>query len=214
MGTGIDQRSGRSCSTGGSDLACQAACWAVPVISTPSHSASSPMLHHGGVTEQSPPGPAPVRAVPRRMRQVCALAAAVVVAAMLYVALTLRSSSTGVVAFGPVDQVAVAGIGLVIGAGLLLLGRSSVEAGAEGIRFRNVVLQHEVPWTAVRAVVFERTSPWASLELRNGDAVALFAIQAVDKGRAADAVEGLRDLLAAARAQEPTPPPLLYPPRE
>jgi hypothetical protein len=172
------------------------------------------MRHHGGVTEPSSPGPAPVRAVPRRMRQACALAAAVVVVGMLYVAFTLRSSSTGVVAFGTVDQVAVAGIGLVVAAGLLFLGRSSVEAGAAGIRFRNVVLQHELPWAAVRAVVFERKSPWASLELRNGDAVALFAIQAVDKGRAADAVEGLRALLAAARAAEPKPPPLLYPPRE
>ena len=172
------------------------------------------MLHHGGVTESSSPGPAPVRAVPRRMRQACALAAAVVVAVMFFVALTLKTSSTGVVVFGTVDQVAVAGLGLVMGAGLLFLGRSSVEAGAGGIRFRNVVLQHELPWAAVRAVVFERKSPWASLELRNGDAVALFAIQAVDKGRAADAVEGLRALLAAARAAEPKPPPLLYPPRE
>ena len=83
---------------------------------------------------------------------------------------------------------------------------------------RNVVLQHELPWTAVRAVVFERKSPVGVPELRNGDAVALFAIQAVDKERAADAVEGLRALLAAAKAKEPAPPPLLYklsnPPRE
>ena len=172
------------------------------------------MLHHGGVTEPTPPGPAPVRAVPRRMRQACALAAAVVLAVLLYVALTLKSSSTGVVAFGTVDQVAVAGLGLVIAAGLLFLGRSSVAAGVDGIRFRNVALQHELPWTVVRAVVFERKSPWASLDLRNGDAVALFAIQAVDKQRAAEAVEGLRALLAAAKAKEPTPPPLLYPPRE
>jgi hypothetical protein len=148
------------------------------------------------------------------MRQACALTAVVVVAVMAYVALTLKSSSTGVVVFGTVDQVAVAGVGLVMGAGLLFLGRSTVEGGVDGIRFRNVVLQHELPWTAVRAVAFERKSPWASLELRNGDAVALFAIQAVDKGRAADAVEGLRALLAAAKAKEPTPPPLLYPPRE
>ena len=166
------------------------------------------------MTDSSAPGPAVVRAVPRRMRQLCALAAAVVVTVTAFVALTLKSSSTGVVVFGTVDQVAVTGLGLVIGAGLLFLGRSRVDADAGGIRFRNVVLQHELPWTAVRAVVFERKSPWASLELRNGDAVALFAVQAVDKGRAVQAVEGLRALLAAAKAQEPTPPPLLYPPRE
>ena len=42
--------------------------------------------------------------------------------------------------------------------------------------------------------------------LRNGDEVALFAVQAVDRERAVRAVEGLRALLAAAQAQEPAPP--------
>jgi hypothetical protein len=144
------------------------------------------------------------------MRQLCALAAAVVVVAMTYAALTLTSSSTGVVRFGTVDQFAIAGIGLVVGAGLLALGRSRVDADAESIRFRNIALGHELPWTAVRAVAFERKSPWASLVLRNGDEVALLALQAVDKQRALRAVEGLRDLLAAAQAKEPARPPLLY----
>jgi hypothetical protein len=148
------------------------------------------------------------------MRLLCAVVAAVVVGLMLVVALTLQSSSTGVVAFGPVDQVAIAGLGVVMGAGILSLGRSRVDADATGIRWRNVVLQHELPWTAVRAVAFDRKSAWASLVLRNDDEVALFAVQAVDKERAVQAVEGLRALLRAARAQEPTPPPLLYDPRE
>jgi hypothetical protein len=144
------------------------------------------------------------------MRQLCVLLAAVVVVAMTYAALTLKSSSTGVVRFGTVDQFAIAGIGLVLGAGLLALGRSRVDADAEGIRFRNIALEHALPWTAVRAVAFDRKSPWASLVLRNGDEVALLALQAVDKQRALRAVEGLRDLLAAAQAKEPARPPLLY----
>lgn len=144
------------------------------------------------------------------MRLLCALAAAVVVVVMSVVALTLPSSSTGVVRFGAVDQVGVFGVGLVLGAALLALGRSRADADAAGIRFRNLALNHELPWTAVRAVAFERKSPWASLVLRNGDEVALVAVQAVDGEHAAQAVERLRALLAAARAQEPTPPPLLY----
>ena len=144
------------------------------------------------------------------MRQLCALAAAIVVGVMLYAALTLQSSSTGVVRFGVVDQFAIGGLGLVIGAALLALGRSRVDADAHSVRFRNIALGHELPWTAVRAVAFERKSQWASLVLRNGDEVALFAIQAVDKLRAVRAVEGLRDLLAAAQAAEPARPPLLY----
>ena len=147
------------------------------------------------------------------MRLVCALVAAVVVVVGLLVALTLPSNSTGVIEFGPADQVAVAGLALLLGAGVLFLGRSRVDADAETIRFRNVVLTHELPWEAVRAVAFDRKSSWATLRLRNDDEVALFAVQAVDGEHALRAVEGLRALLAAARAAEPPPPPrppLLY----
>jgi hypothetical protein len=154
--------------------------------------------------------PAPVSAVPRRMRQLCALVAAVVFGVLLYVALTLQSSSTGVVSFGTVDQIAIAGLGVALAAGILALGRSRVDADADGIRFRNVALGHELPWSAVRAVAFDRKSSWASLVLENDDEVALLAIQAVDRERAVAAVEGLRALRAAARANDPKPPPLLY----
>jgi hypothetical protein len=144
------------------------------------------------------------------MRLACAVVAAVVVAVMLFVALTLPTSSTGVVSFGPVDQVAVAGLGVLLGAGLVWLGRSRVDADAEGIRWRNVALTHQLPWGAVRAVRFDRKSSWATLLLRNDDEVALFAVQAVDKERAVATVEGLRRLLAEAHAKEPVRPPLLY----
>ncbi len=145
------------------------------------------------------------------MRLVCALVAAVVVAVGLFVALTLRSNSTGVIEFGAPDQVAVAGLAVLLGAGVLFLGRSRVDADAETIRFRNVVMTHELPWDAVRAVAFDRKSSWATLRLRNDDEVALFAVQAVDREHAVRAVDGLRALLAAAQARRPTPPPLLYP---
>jgi hypothetical protein len=144
------------------------------------------------------------------MRLACALAAAVVVVAMLFVALVAPSTTNTVVDYGAVDQVALAGLGLVMGAGLLWLGRSRVDADADGIRWRNVAISHALPWGAVRSVRFDRKSSWATLLLRNDDEVALFAIQAVDKERAVAAVEGLRALLAAAHAKEPARPPLLY----
>ena len=144
------------------------------------------------------------------MRLLCALVAAVVVAVGLFVAATMPANTAGV-EFGAVDQIATAGIALLIGAGVLFLGRSRVDADADRIRFRNVVLTHELPWDAVRAVAFDRKSSWASLRLRNDDEVALFAVQAVDKEHAVRAVEGLRELLAAAEARRPKAPPLLYP---
>jgi hypothetical protein len=146
------------------------------------------------------------------LRLVCALAAAALVAVMTVVAVLLKTSSTGVVAFQTADQVAMIVLGLAMGAGVLLVGRPRVDADAAGIRVRNVVGTHQLPWSMVRAVRFDRHSPWASLLLSNGDELSVLAVQAADKGRAVDAVEGLRALLAAATpAEDPAQKtPLLY----
>ena len=158
------------------------------------------------------PPPRPVSAVPRRLRLICALAAAAIVAVMTVVAVLLKSSSTGVVAFQTADQVAMVVLGLAMGAGVLFVARPRVDADADGIRVRNIVGTHELPWSVVRAVRFDRHSPWATLLLSNGDEHAVLAVQAADKGRAVDAVEGLRALLAAATpAEDPASrTPLLY----
>ena len=157
-----------------------------------------------------PEVPAQVSAVPRRMRQLLAVLAVVVVVVMGLVALSLPSTENTVVDYGVVDQVAIAGLGLVLGAGLLFLGRFRVDADAEGVRVLNLAIRHELPWSAVRAVRFDRTSSWASLLLENGDEVSLLGLQSYDKERAVHAVEGLRALRAAARANDPVRPPLLY----
>lgn len=144
------------------------------------------------------------------MRLALAAAGLVVVGVMVVVALGLKETTNTVVEYRTSDQVALVGLGLVLAAGLLFLGRSRVDADAAGLRIRNVVVHHELPWQAVRAVRFERKSAWASVLLENGDEISLLAVQAVDKERAVDAVEGLRALRAAARAHDPVPPPLLY----
>jgi len=144
------------------------------------------------------------------MRQVCVAMGVVVVVVMAYVAATLPSTTNTVVVYGTADQFAMLGLGLALAAGIISLGRSRVDADITGIRFRNIALGQSLSWSAVRAVAFERKSPWASLVLENGDEVSLLAIQAVDRERAVAAVEGLRALHAAARANDPKPPPLLY----
>ena len=152
--------------------------------------------------------------MPRRMRLLCVVLGLVVVAVMVVVAAGLKETTNTVVTYRTSDQVAIVGLGLVLAAGILFLARSRVDADAAGVRVRNVVVHHELPWSAVRAVRFERTSAWASLLLENGDEIALLAVQAVDKEHAVRAVEGLRGLREQARANDPVPPPLLYPTRE
>ncbi len=144
------------------------------------------------------------------MRLALAVLGAVVVAVMVVVAAGLKETTNTVVTYRTSDQFAIVGLGLVLAAGLLFLGRSRVDADATGVRVRNVVVHHQLPWQAVRAVRFDRKSAWASLLLENGDEVSLLAVQAIDKEHAVRAVEGLRTLRAAARADDPVPPPLLY----
>jgi hypothetical protein len=79
-----------------------------------------------------------------------------------------------------------------------------------GVRIQNVIGNRTVPWSAVRAVRFERKSRWATLQLTNDDVLALFAVQAIDGERAVRATNGLRALLAAHVAAQPAKPPLLY----
>jgi hypothetical protein len=144
------------------------------------------------------------------MRLICALTAAVVVVVMVVVGLLLKHSSTGVVSFHTSDQVAMICLGLAIGAGILALGRSRVDADADGVHVRNILGRHDLPWQLVRSVRFDSSSAWASLLLADGDELSVLAVQAADKERAVAAVEGLRALLSASRLPEPPRPPLLY----
>lgn len=160
------------------------------------------------------PTPRPVSAVPRRLRVITALMAAGLVLVMTVVAVLLKESTTGVASFRTADQVAMVGFGLAMGAGVMLLGRSRVDADANGVRIRNVVINREVPWAQVRAVRFDTHSPWASLLLSNDDEVAIGAVQAADGERALVAVRGLRALLADHQERNPAPREDLLDPRE
>ena len=150
---------------------------------------------------QPAPTPAPVSATPRRLRLVTALLAALVVTVLTVVAVLLKSSTTGVVVFQTSDQVAMVGLGLVLGAAVLAVGRPRVDADADGIRVRNIVGSHTLPWQVVRAVQFDQHSPWVTLLLADDDELSVLAVQAADRERAVHAVEGLRALLAASRVR-------------
>lgn len=142
-----------------------------------------------------------VRARPRRLRRVCWFAAAAVVGLFALLSVVLGTRGEGGLAFHAGDQAAMAGLGLLVAAGILTLTRPRVVADIDRIRIRNVLGSYDLPWEVVLAVRFPDGSPWASLELADDDRVALMAIQAVDKDYAVAAVAGLRQLLAASRAR-------------
>jgi hypothetical protein len=96
------------------------------------------------------------------------------------------------------DQAAMVGLGVLIGLGILAFCRPRVIADAERIRVRNVVGGYDLPWSVVRAVRFDRNSPWAQLELHDDEQVSVHALQAVDKDYAVEGVRTLRALHSAA----------------
>jgi hypothetical protein len=142
-----------------------------------------------------------VKARPIRATRVAWVLAVLVVAVFAAVATTLRGvTGSGRGYFQPGDQAAMIALGLLAALGILMFTRPRVEADARGIRIRNVIGGYDLPWDVVRSIEFRRGSPWASLELRDDDVIAVMAVQAADKERAVAAVRALRALLAAAQA--------------
>ena len=141
----------------------------------------------------------PVVFRPRRIRWVAGISAVVVV--ILFTALSFGlhgATGMGMGRYGRGDQTAMIGLGVLIGLGILAFTRPRVRADADGIKVRNVVGTFDLPWSVVRAVRFDRNSPWASLELHDDDTISLHALQAADKEYAVDGVRALRALHTAA----------------
>jgi len=137
---------------------------------------------------------------PRKIRWVAGITAAAVVVLFTVISFGLHGSAgfdnSGQFQRG--DQSAMIGLGVLIGLGILAFCRPRVIADAAGIRIRNVVGGYELPWSTVRAVRFDRNSPWAQLELYDDEQVSIHALQAADKDYAVDGVRTLRALHSAA----------------
>lgn len=139
-----------------------------------------------------------VVARPRRARVVCWVLAVVVLVVLSTVGTALRGpTDAGTGTFQRGDQLAMIGLGVLAALVILAFTRPRVVADARHIQVRNVLGAYDLPWEVVRAVRFDRGSPWVSLELQDDDLVAVMAVQAADKEYAVATVRRLRALLAA-----------------
>ena len=123
---------------------------------------------------------------PRRGRAIPLVMAAVAVAVCTVVAVGMGSGG----AWQPPDQLALVGLGLAMAA---FLGRyASIRALPDevGLTVRNLMLTRTVTWDEVIEVRFPDGAPWVTLELDDGDELAVMAIQRADGQRARD--EALR----------------------
>jgi hypothetical protein len=146
----------------------------------------------------------PVVSRPVRLRRVCWGVAALVMAVFTVVAVALGGGPEGAAQFRLADQIAMVVLGALVAMAVLALTRARVVADERGVQVRNVLSDRLFPWQVIREVRLDDGAPWASLELRDDDTVALLGVQANDGDLAVDAVLGLRALLAASR--EPLPP--------
>jgi hypothetical protein len=133
------------------------------------------------------------QARPHKARAIAIAVAAVFVVALTTVAVLLRSSSTGA-NFYVSDQVAMAGIGLILAGGALWFARPRVRADREGVEVRNMLSARRYPWPEIESVSFPDGSPWARLELADDEYVPILAVQAIDGEHAVTAMRELRRL--------------------
>jgi len=140
---------------------------------------------------------------PKKIRWVAGVSAAAVVVLFTVLSFGLTGSAgfqKGVATgqFERGDQTAMIGLGVLIALGILAFCRPRVIADAEHIRIRNVIGGYDLPWSVVRAVRFDRNSPWAQLDLHDDEQVSIHALQAADKDYAVEGVRTLRALHSAA----------------
>jgi Bacterial PH domain len=125
-------------------------------------------------------------------------AAMVFAAAGVIIGLLLKIRSSGVI-FQTADQVAFVVLGLVMAGLVLLFARPRLRVGAPGVAVRNLLTYRLIPWSDVVDVSFPRGARWARVDLPDDEYVPVMAIQAVDKNRAVDAMDQVRDLVARYR---------------
>ena len=121
-------------------------------------------------------------------------AALIIATASIVVGFLFNLRYTGAI-IQPADQIAVASLGVIVAAAVLLLALPRVRVGPAGIAVRNVVLERLVPWNEVVDVSFPQGSRWARVDIADYEYVPVLAIQAVDGERAVDAMDTLRSLM-------------------
>lgn len=129
-------------------------------------------------------------------------AAVLIAGAHIVVGLLLKARSTGVV-FQTADQVAIAVLGLVVAGIVLLFARPRLRVGPSGVSVRNLLGDKLIEWPDVVDVSFPVGHRWARIDLPDDEYIPVMAIQAVDKGRAVEAMDTVRALLTRYRPDLP-----------
>ncbi len=137
-----------------------------------------------------------VEARPVLMSRIGWTCAAVVFAVFQIVAVLMPTDNAGAT-FDTKDQVATGIIGVILAGLFLMLTRPRLHADHEAVRLRSFLGGwRTVPWDLVVRVEFPRKVRFARLVLPAEETLAIYAIQRIDRERAVNAMERLRELFA------------------
>jgi hypothetical protein len=125
-------------------------------------------------------------------------AAFAIAAAHITVGFLLKVGSSGVV-FQTADQVAIALLGIILGAVVLLFARPRLRVGASGVAVRNLLGYRLIPWSEVVGVSFPQGARWARVDLLDDEYLPAMAIQSADRERAVEAMDQVRALVSKYR---------------
>jgi hypothetical protein len=132
---------------------------------------------------------------PRKVTIWACVAAFAVVAFMVVVGILLRGTNEGV-QFRTADQIALIGVGVVIGGAMLTITRPRLRVDRQGLWIRNMLGEELVPWALVVRVSYPVGAPWAQVMMPDDEIKPLMAIQGMDRGRAVNALDTVRALQA------------------
>ena len=138
---------------------------------------------------------------PRRARRVAAAVAVLQFIVLSVVALILPAA--GDLAFHWYDRAGVIAVGALVAWFLWHYVRLIAEPGAGGLRVRNLLLGRTVSWGQIVAVRMGNGDPWVTLEISDGDVLAVMAIQRADGDFGRSEARRLATLVAAHARREP-----------
>lgn len=138
---------------------------------------------------------------PRRGRAVAMAMATLSMVLFTWFAVTAPSPDDGG-SFGVGDRIMMVALGLSIAAFLWRFTAIKAVPDERGIDVRNLILSRRVDWSEVEAVRFHGGAAWPVLALRDGDEVAVMAVQKADGPTASRDATRLASLLALAHEND------------
>jgi len=138
-----------------------------------------------------------LEARPHLMSRIAYSCSAAVLAVFVVTALLMKRDNAGAV-FTDKDQIATVVIGVILAGLLLMPTRPRLRADTEAVRLRAFLGGWRVvPWDLIVRVEFPAKVRFARLVLPGEEALAIYAVQRLDKDRAVESMRQLRALWAA-----------------